>query len=397
VDGELKDVAKGKIIQPQNRIMHNMPMAPEMHRVQISLVISGYERVEPPIQPPGYDEDEPAVLSDCFNQICLWPKSQMRLMTGERGTTPRTTPLVIVSAPHDPIGAQQEDDDLDDDISADQFINTLYDADDLFMPPAEGAYQHDEEARGPADPAAKPACSTRLFAASQDMSPAACAFTEPQADATRSILSPSTLHKAATEQIKAGDCSKSEKKKGRKRKKSITSSSQPSMPIRAQDGPPRPKDLSFEIHVAGRAMLPKDMLDLATSDMQSVHHSIMALEKILLREENPSYPVFMAKVPLNMGFINTIPADMIILRFSEIFNLYHLKRLDHSLIRLFSLSLSMSIRRDKTPSVAILDPFYMRESILMDDGDAALAAGYITDFMLRNADKDSFLMTYSPK
>lgn len=76
-----------------------------------------------------------------------------------------------------------------------------------------------------------------------------------------------------------------------------------------------------------------------------------------------------------MGFINTIPMDMIILRFSKIFNLYHLKRLDHSLIRLFSLSLSMSIRRDKTPSVAILDPFYMREIILMDDGDAALAEG----------------------
>ena len=169
------------------------------------------------------------------------------------------------------------------------------------------------------------------------------------------------------------------------------------MLIRAQDGPPRPKDLSFEIHVAGRAMLPKDMLDLATSDMQSVHHSIMALEKMFLREENPSYPVFMAKVPLNMGFINTIPEDMIILRFLEIFNLYHLKRLYNSLIRLFSLSLSMSIRRDKTPSVTILDPFYMRESIFMDNGDAALAARYITDFMLRNADKDSFLMTYSPK
>src|SRR4051812_5671840 len=123
----------------------------------------------------------------------------------------------------------------------------------------------------------------------------------------------------------------------------------------------------------------------------------MVLEKILPREENPLYPVFIAKVPLNMGFINTIPADMIILRFSDIFNLYHLKRLDHSLIRLFSLSLSMSIRRDKTPSVAILDPFYMRESILMDDGDAALAAGYIREFMLQNAGKDSFLMTYSPK
>ena len=49
VDGELKDVAKGKILQPQNRMMHNTPMPPRVHRVQISLVISGYERVEPPI------------------------------------------------------------------------------------------------------------------------------------------------------------------------------------------------------------------------------------------------------------------------------------------------------------------------------------------------------------
>src|ERR1041384_5483405 len=77
-----------------------------------------------------------------------------------------------------------------------------------------------------------------------------------QADAAkRSILSPSTLHKAATEQIKVGACSKSENKKGRKRKKG-SSSSQPPMPIRAQDGPPSPKDLSYAIHVAGRPMLP---------------------------------------------------------------------------------------------------------------------------------------------
>src|SRR4051812_11887062 len=106
VDGELKDVAKGKILQPQNRMMHNRPMAPGVHRVQISIVISGYERVEPPIKPPGYDEDEPAVLNDCFGQICLWLKTQMCLMTGEGGTTPRTTPVVAVPAPHDPIGAQ---------------------------------------------------------------------------------------------------------------------------------------------------------------------------------------------------------------------------------------------------------------------------------------------------
>src|SRR3954464_15121850 len=105
MDGELKDVAKGKILQPQNRMIHNRPMAPNMHRVQISLVISGYERVEPPIQPPGFDEEEPIVLSDCYGLICLCTKSQMRLMT-KGGTTPRTTPVVVVPTPRDPIGAQ---------------------------------------------------------------------------------------------------------------------------------------------------------------------------------------------------------------------------------------------------------------------------------------------------
>src|SRR3954465_1173999 len=83
VDGELKDVAKGKILQPQNRMMHNRPMELGVHRVQISLVILVYKRVEPPIQPPVYDADDPAVLNDCFNQIYLWPKNQMCLMTGE--------------------------------------------------------------------------------------------------------------------------------------------------------------------------------------------------------------------------------------------------------------------------------------------------------------------------
>src|SRR3954466_15437349 len=76
----------------------------------------------------------------------------------------------------------------------------------------EACYEHDEAGRDPDPAAMKPACSTRLFTASQEMSPAACAFTEPQEDAAkRSILSPSTLHKAATEKIKVDVYSKSEK------------------------------------------------------------------------------------------------------------------------------------------------------------------------------------------
>src|ERR1041384_5592330 len=129
---------------------------------------------------------------------------------GGGGTTPRTTSVVVVPAPHDPIGAQEDDDDLDDDIMADQFINTSFDDADLFMDRVEEAcYEHDKAGCDPDPATTKPACSTRLCAASQEMSPAACAFTEPQEDAARrSILSPSTLHKAATEQIKVGACSK---------------------------------------------------------------------------------------------------------------------------------------------------------------------------------------------
>ena len=63
----------------------------------------------------------------------------MRLMM-EGGTTPRTTPVVVVPVPRDPIGAQQEesneDDDLDDDIQVNQFINTSF-GDGDFMPPIE--------------------------------------------------------------------------------------------------------------------------------------------------------------------------------------------------------------------------------------------------------------------
>ena len=45
----------------------------------------------------------------------------------------------------------------------------------------------------------------------------------------------------------------------------------------------------------------------------------------------------------------------------------------------------------------ILDPFYMCESVLMDDGDATIAVGYIRDFMLENMRRDLFLTTFSPK
>jgi hypothetical protein len=91
VNGELKDVAKGTIIQPLNRQFHGMPMPSSVYRVKISLVLGGYESMEPPAQPKGcWEEDETMpLLTDCYNYFLQWPKSQIRLGAAA-GTTPQT-------------------------------------------------------------------------------------------------------------------------------------------------------------------------------------------------------------------------------------------------------------------------------------------------------------------
>ena len=75
------------------------------------------------------------------------------------------------------------------------------------------------------------------------------------------------------------------KKKGQKRQtKKGAGASQPApSTIRAQDGPPSPKDISRRVHVAGRAMLPTNMLNVATGAMWSLHDSVLSLEKRRLR------------------------------------------------------------------------------------------------------------------
>jgi hypothetical protein len=48
VDGELKDVAKGTIIQPNNTIMHHKEMVSEVFKVRLAQVLPGCEDMDPP-------------------------------------------------------------------------------------------------------------------------------------------------------------------------------------------------------------------------------------------------------------------------------------------------------------------------------------------------------------
>ena len=73
------------------------------------------------------------------------------------------------------------------------------------------------------------------------------------------------------------------------------------------------------------------------------------LEGILLRDEDPSYPVFTARVPEDPDLVHEDPADLLFIAFEDIFNLFQLRRLDYNLVRIYALNLQLKIKRELTP------------------------------------------------
>ena len=412
VNNELVDVAKGKIVQPGNPLFHGTQMPPNLFRVQLVRVLPGCDDLLPPIRPVGADDDDVMTLSACLSWPLLWPKSQIRLGAGD--TTPKTTPPVVPapSRPHgktavtvpdipmplDPnmhMAQDQNDDDDDDDTfgNVDQyFAEHGYDGD--FMGPPSQEPNPTKDVCDLARTAEKPSCNRRRLAFSSQETPPAADFTEPQIGEVRNIISPNTLKKAVCEQ---NSVPLQEKKKARKRKTKKGASQPAPSTIRAQDGPPSPQDISRRVHVAGRAMLPPNMLNAATGAMRSLHDSVLSLEKRRLREKDVAYPVFVAKVPEGKGFVDGDIGGTIVLRFDDIFAMFNLHPLHYTFVRLFSLSMEMRIIRDKTPDIVIVDPFYMRAKILGSTGDWHVASSYLEGVILANPDKDNFLVPYFPE
>ena len=59
--------------------------------------------------------------------------------------------------------------------------------------------------------------------------------------------------------------------------------------------------------------------------------------------------------------------------------------------------MEMRIIRDKTPGIAIVDPFYMRAKHLGSTGDRQVASTYLQGVILAHKDKDNFLVPYFPE
>jgi hypothetical protein len=66
----------------------------------------------------------------------------------------------------------------------------------------------------------------------------------------------------------------------------------------------------------------------------------------------PSYMVFMVQVPKRMGFADTSPGELFFLRFEDLFNMFNLKWIQHTLVRLVGLYSVAQVIREESPVVA---------------------------------------------
>src|SRR5664279_584452 len=144
-------------------------------------------------------------------------------------------------------------------------------------------------------------------------------------------------------------------------------------------------------------MLPAHFLKVIPSDMRSLHERVLYLEDHLLSMKTPSYPVFTVKVPRGMGFFDRAPYDVFFLRFDEIFNMFHLKRLDRNFVRLVALSMSNQVMREGIPGIAIIDPYPLYESLLADPHKRVWVIKYVQEFLAANKEKEMILVPYFPE
>ncbi|KAK1612552.1 hypothetical protein QYE76_036225 [Lolium multiflorum] len=86
------------------------------------------------------------------------------------------------------------------------------------------------------------------------------------------------------------------------------------------------------------------------------------------------------------------PADLMFIRYEDIFRLLNMQQLDRNLVRLLSLSMAHDIAMENTADIAIMDPFYMTPTVVQNE--QAFLAKYIKDFLVLNKDKKCFAIPY---
>ena len=134
-------------------------------------------------------------------------------------------------------------------------------------------------------------------------------------------------------------------------------------------------------------------------DAKHLHERVLSYETHLLTQPNTDRrPLFAAKFPQGFSFVDTFPADLILLRFEDIFGLFHLHRLDSSLIRYHALHQAYMISKESNSNIAIADPYHLYENMLTTPQGTQMVLEYIVDtFMQQNRLKEIMLLPFTLK
>ena len=71
--------------------------------------------------------------------------------------------------------------------------------------------------------------------------------------------------------------------------------------------------------------------------------------------------------------------------------------MNYNLVRLYALHRAMKVNREKTPGVAIVDPYFMRDSQLVNPVTRASAMNYLQNFMVDNKSGKELILPFFPK
>ncbi|KAK1664319.1 hypothetical protein QYE76_052478 [Lolium multiflorum] len=410
VNGELKDVARGSILRPLDKKWHTRDMEDDVYRVEVDRALPGYEDLFPPNQPHGADDEDPLNLASLKGWVLLWPKTLIRINTYSGSTAskdkhlaapqvsvpPRQPAAPVVSAPPQqpaaPVVSAPPQQPAAPVVSAPPQQPAAPEAEEYEREdfqwdiPTSSQVVHEDA------PAPKFGCSKKLFDSqetAEEENPE-----EVAAVAVKKMLSPNTLRATVTAVGDGPVLQPKKRKRANKKDAKDKAAAKDKDKVALLDKLPnnwRP------LHHLGEPMLPEHVLNLLTGDMASLHNQVQYLERQLLKSKNPSYPLFVAKVPTGMNFVEKYPADLCFIRFNDIFSIYRMQMLHFSVVRLVALSLSSQIVKEGTPTIAIMDPFYMRESIICNAGDRAIATRQVEDFMLANIKKGAILIPYFPE
>ena len=117
----------------------------------------------------------------------------------------------------------------------------------------------------------------------------------------------------------------------------------------------------------------------------------------LIASENPAYPLYVVNVPRQLSYVDTFPSKKFFLRSDYIFNMFHLKKLDFTFVRLYALHMKHIIGIEQIPHICVADPYFMHEGFLrVCAKHREYAREYIVNFMLANKDKGAILVPYHP-